>query len=150
MAYADLLRSAGTNANICASLTEGIFSTAYATPLATWSPTFTGGAGTWSPSSGKVARYLTVGKMVMFYLHASATLSGTTTAYVTFTLPLAKAATSTPVCGGGSIIPDGSNVKSAAISAGSSTTVIQVLLYNGGNLTNGTVTIDIYGMYEVA
>ena len=146
MAYADSIRTSGATMEAVASLIEGIGSAGYPLTWTTWTPTYTGGTGTW-PGAG-TAKYLRIGKLVIFTINATATLSGTATAYVTYTIPITEAP-GTPVFASGWILPDGSNVKSATTFM-HSTPAMRIQRYDGANLTNGTVGFALVGIYEAA
>ncbi len=146
MAYADSIRTRGATFEGVADLIEGIGVAGFPLAWTTWTPTYTGGGGTWAGSG--TAKYIQIGKLVLFWVSASATLSGTTS-YVTWTLPAITPASATKVFVSAYIIPDGANVKSATSFVRTGTTM-QVQRYDGSNLTAGVVSFDAFGFYEAA
>ncbi len=146
MAYADTLRTSAATLEIAAGLIEGIGSSTYPLTWTAWTPTYTGGGGTWAGSG--TAKYIQIGKLVLFWVAASATLSGTT-AYLTYTLPPVSPASALRVFASAWILPDAANVKSGTTFVRTGTTM-QVQRYDGSNLTAGVVAFDAFGFYEAA
>src|SRR5574343_1284498 len=120
VAYADSIRFSAPTIEQIASLIEGIFGSTFATPSTAWTPTYSGGDGTWSGTTA-LAKYVQIGKLVLFYVQSNAVGFTGTSTYVTFTIPVAAAAAATPVPAAGWVIPDSDNLKGAAIYRGSST-----------------------------
>ena len=92
MPYPDTLRSTTFTGGDIATLIEGIGVAGYPLTFSTWSPTYTGsGTLAYGTVTTTYAKYIQIGKLVMMWLRASGTVSGSGVE-IRFTLPVTAAA----------------------------------------------------------
>lgn len=131
--------------NTAYSLTDSNFATA---AWSTWSPTLTAsGSMTFTSTSIATARYIQVGKIVMFQIEFTGTVGGTPDTNLQFTLPVTAAATAGLV--GGAVALDPGNFGGYYISL--STSQVAGRRYDSNSWSAGAGRgFRAIGLYEAA
>jgi hypothetical protein len=148
MAYADSIRTTAPTMEAVASLIEGIPSSGYPLTFLTYSPTISAVAPfTFTSTTVLFAKYVRIGKLVLFAISFNGTAGGTLAGTLTVTLPIAAVNQNISAA---TQITDGGVIKSGSTTLGSSTSLIDIRLYNAAAYTAGAVGPTIYGFYEAA
>lgn len=96
----------------------------------------------------QVARYCRIGKTINIFLHFTATIAGTPSSVVTFTLPFIPKGGQSPnfAC---AITDNSTDIAGFAKTSAALTNIINVGRYDGANYTAGADKFFISGAYEV-
>lgn len=149
MGYADALRAATITGDAIADTIEGIFDDSFPLTFTSWTPTLGVTGGTYGSTSITFAKYIQIGKMVIFAASFTGT-TGSAPATITFTLPVTASAT-----GGAAwpfyaqVVDGGSTI--AGVGYTSSTTVGTVTRHDAADFGDGASrTMRVFGVYEAA
>lgn len=116
-----------------------------------WSPSYgASGSLTWTSVSTSQARYIEVGKLIIFLIDATGTLGGSASTDLTFSLPVtAASSTGNPAIGGGYVGSPSAVCGFCYLNA--SVVTGSCRRYDSSNYaTSGNGTISIIGAYEAA
>ena len=151
MAFGDILRTATFTGDDIADLIEGIGSSSHPLAWTTWSPTYSAsGSMTFTSVTTNYAKYLRIGKLIIFAIKATGTTGGTPDTTLQFTLPVTA---SSDAVTGNSPFSAFTNDSSTVGGFGfvSSSTVGGVRKYDATNYASGASRqIFCAGAYEAA
>lgn len=128
---------------------DGLYAELVAQTWLDWVPTYTpSGAMTFGPVTTSIAKYIQIGKLVIFQLVAGGVIGGTPDSNINFTLPPIAPVDSDAV----SCTALVSNVtrRGGIAQIIQATSSVDVRLYDSSNFTAGAASLRVSGMYESA
>lgn len=148
MAYADALRAPSATLAIAAALIEGIFTSLFPLTWGSWTPSYSAsGSMTYGTITTSFAKYIQIGKLVLWCHYSTGTVGGTPARLLAHSLPV-TGATGAPG-GAAGYVADGGNQLSGAVITG--TTSASYTMRDASNFSAGSGRVLAgFGIYEAA